>query len=307
MDMLSGRYQWVIKVCIVLCFAPFVSPVIGLLGGIILSLSGVRGVNTKLYTSWVLKASVVLIGFGTNLTMVLKASQSGFVITAVSVVSIMILGIILGKLVGLERKTTVLISAGTAICGGSAIAALSPVLKSEEYQSSFALIVVFVLNSVSLFIFPYLGWYFGMSQEVFGKWVAIAIHDTSSVVGAGAQYGDIALHTATTVKLIRALWIIPLSFVVTMFNGNRRGSVAGFPWFILLFVLAIVVSNMFPVYKESYNHLSWLGNRGMVLALFLIGNSINISDIRRSGIRPFVVGVVLWVLTSVVSFVVLNS
>jgi uncharacterized integral membrane protein (TIGR00698 family) len=307
MDMLSGRFQWVIKVCIVLCFAPFVSPVIGLLVGIILSLSGVRGVNTKLYTSWVLKASVVLIGFGTNLTVVLKASQSGFVITAVSVVSIMILGIILGKLVGLERKTTVLISAGTAICGGSAIAALSPVLKSEEYQSSFALIVVFVLNAVSLFIFPYLGCYFGMSQEVFGKWVAIAIHDTSSVVGAGAQYGDIALHTATTVKLIRALWIIPLSFVVTMFKGNRRGSVAGFPWFILLFVLAIVVSNMFPVYKESYNHLSRLGNRGMVLALFLIGNSINISDIRRSGIRPFVVGVVLWVLTSVVSFVVLNS
>lgn len=290
-----------------LCFMPFVSPAIALFAGIVLSLSGINNLKLRLYTSFVLKMSVVLIGFGTNLNLVLNASKSGFLITMVSVMSIMVAGILLGKFLRLERNTTVLISAGTAICGGSAIAALSPVIESEEHQSSFALMVVFVLNAISLFIFPYLGWYFGLSQDIFGKWVAIAIHDTSSVVGAAAQYGDVALQTATTVKLIRALWIVPLLFVIALFKGKRDGFISGFPWFIILFVFAILLSSLLPVYKDSFNHLNWLGCRGMVISLFLIGNSITISDIKRSGLRAFVVGIVLWVLTSVVSFIVLNS
>ena len=284
---------------IFLCFLPFMSPAIALLAGLTLSLLGIRHTTIHRITSPVLQLSIVLMGFGMSLSEVITASKTGFVATAISVVSVMILGILLGKLFRVEKNITLLIATGTAICGGSAIAAVAPILNSKSYQNSFALIVVFVLNAVALFIFPFVGRELGLSQELFGNWAAIAIHDTSSVVGAGAEYGEKALQVATTVKLIRALWIIPLSLVFAFLQKKDGGRSVKFPWFILFFLFAILFANFFPELHASYDHFSWLGKRGMVIALFLIGSNITLGEIKQSGPRSFALGITLWVLTAV--------
>lgn len=156
-----------------------------------------------------------------------------------------------------------------------------------------------MLNAVALFLFPFVGNKLGLSQETFGNWAAIAIHDTSSVVGAGAIYGDKALQVATTVKLIRALWIIPLSLVIVFMNKGSEKKSIKFPWFILFFLLAIVFANIFPDFQESYTHFNWLGKRGMVIALFLIGSNITVSDIKKSGPKSFALGIILWAVIAV--------
>lgn len=234
-----------------------------------------------------------------SLNAVISSSKTGFLETVVSVTTVMLLGILLGKLFKVEKNIALLIATGTAICGGSAIAAVAPILNSKNYQNSFALIVVFVLNAVALFLFPFIGHKLGLSQETFGNWAAIAIHDTSSVVGAGAIYGEKALQVATTVKLIRALWIIPLSLIIAFMNKNDEKKSIIFPWFILLFVLAIVFANIFPGFQASYAHFSWLGKRGMVIALFLIGSNITVSEIKKSGPRSFALGIILWAVIAV--------
>lgn len=291
---------------IVLCLMPFISPAIALAIGIVLSLMGIRHESIGKYTSLSLQASIVLMGFGMNLLQVIDASKSGFFLTAVSVIFVMSAGLLLAKMLKVNSKIGVLISAGTAICGGSAIAAVSPVIKAENYQISFSLIVVFVLNAIALVIFPVIGHSLGLSQEVFGNWAAIAIHDTSSVVGAGATYGDEALQIATTVKLIRALWIIPLSIAIAFLQKDKSAGKIKFPWFIGLFVLSILIAYLFPSAAETYSHLSWLGRRGMVIALFLIGSNISLAEARNAGARSFVMGVILWVLIGVVSLVALE-
>ncbi|MDD2313781.1 MAG: putative sulfate exporter family transporter [Proteiniphilum sp.] len=275
------------------------SPAIALFAGLLFSLLGIRHASFHRYTSPVLQLSIVLMGFGMSLSEVIIASRTGFVATAISVVSVMIMGILLGKLFKVEKKIALLIATGTAICGGSAIAAVAPILQSKSYQSSFALIVVFVLNAVALFLFPFVGRKLGLSQELFGNWAAIAIHDTSSVVGAGAEYGDKALQVATTVKLIRALWIIPLSLVIAFFQKNEQRNSIKFPWFILFFLFAILFANFFPELHSSFDHFSWLGKRGMVIALFLIGSNITLAEIKKSGPRSFALGITLWVATAV--------
>lgn len=284
---------------IFLCFLPFMSPAIALFAGLLFSLLGIRHASFHRYTSPVLQLSIVLMGFGMSLSEVIIASRTGFVATAISVVSVMIMGILLGKLFKVEKKIALLIATGTAICGGSAIAAVAPILQSKSYQSSFALIVVFVLNAVALFLFPFVGRKLELSQELFGNWAAIAIHDTSSVVGAGAEYGDKALQVATTVKLIRALWIIPLSLVIAFFQKNEQRNSIKFPWFILFFLFAILFANFFPELHSSFDHFSWLGKRGMVIALFLIGSNITLAEIKKSGPRSFALGITLWVATAV--------
>lgn len=286
-------------VLIFLCFLPFMSPAIALFAGLLFSLLGIRHASFHRYTSPVLQLSIVLMGFGMSLSEVIIASRTGFVATAISVVSVMIMGILLGKLFKVEKKIALLIATGTAICGGSAIAAVAPILQSKSYQSSFALIVVFVLNAVALFLFPFVGRKLGLSQELFGNWAAIAIHDTSSVMGAGAEYGDKALQVATTVKLIRALWIIPLSLVIAFFQKNEQRNSIKFPWFILFFLFAILFANFFPELHSSFDHFSWLGKRGMVIALFLIGSNITLAEIKKSGPRSFALGITLWVATAV--------
>ncbi len=292
-------YNGLYSLIICCCFLPFMSPAIALLIGLVLSLIGIKHENIHKYTSKILQASIVLMGFGMSLSAVISSSKKGFLETVVSVTTVMLLGILLGKLFKVEKNIALLIATGTAICGGSAIAAVAPILNSKNYQNSFALIVVFVLNAVALFLFPFIGHKLGLSQETFGNWAAIAIHDTSSVVGAGATYGEKALQVATTVKLIRALWIIPLSLLIAFMNKTGEKKSIKFPWFILLFVLAIVFSNIFPGLQVSYAHLSWLGKRGMVIALFLIGSNITVSEIRKSGPRSFALGIILWAVIAV--------
>ena len=286
-------------IVIFLCFFPFMSPAIALLVGILFSLFNIRHIKLHDYTSKVLQLSIILMGFGMNLNEVITASKTGFVTTTFSVMSVMIVGVLLGKLFKVEGNISLLIATGTAICGGSAIAAVAPIIRSKSYQNSFALVVVFVLNAVALFLFPFIGRKAGLSQELFGNWAAIAIHETSSVVGAGAEYGVEALQIATTVKLIRALWIIPLSLVIAFLQKNKSRKAIKFPWFILFFLLAIVFAYYFQGLQSSYNYLSWLGKKGMVVALFLIGSNITISEIKRSGFRSFALGITLWILISI--------
>lgn len=302
----QNTFKWVYTALAGACFLPFVSPAMALATGIIVSLMGFSPRNAHQYTSVILQTSIVLMGFGMSLDEVIAASRNGFIETFVSVILVMALGLLLGRLLKVEKNITLLIAAGTAICGGSAIAAVSPILKSKDYQNSFALIVVFVLNAIALLVFPFIGHQLNLSQEVFGNWAAIAIHDTSSVVGAGAEYGEQALQIATTVKLIRALWIIPLSIVIALLNKSHSKRKVAVPWFIVLFVGAIVLAWLFPDYTESYGHLNWLGKRGMVLALLLIGSNISISQIKQSGPKSFVLGLTLWIITGVVSLIALS-
>ncbi len=305
MEKIKQNANWLYKILLLALFLPFVSPAIALTIGIFLSLLGLKPQSIHKHTSTILQASIVLLGFGMNLNDVITASKSGFIETLISVSLVMTLGIFLGKLLKVEKNIALLIATGTAICGGSAIAAVSPILESKDYENSFALVVVFVLNAIALLLFPFVGHRLGLSQEVFGNWAAIAIHDTSSVVGAGAEYGEKALQVATTVKLIRALWIVPLSIVVAVLNKGREKRSIKFPWFILLFVLAILFANLFPGFNASYAHFSWLGRRGMVVALFLIGSNITIKQIRQSGIKSFALGIALWAITAVSSLIIL--
>lgn len=293
-----ANFNWLYFLIICFCFLPFASPAIALLIGIVFSLIGIKHESIHKHTSRILQLSIVLLGFGMSLSDVLAASKGGFLETMVSVTVVMICGILLGKLLKVEKNISLLIASGTAICGGSAIAAVAPIINSKSYQNSFALIVVFVLNAIALFLFPMIGHALGLSQETFGNWAAIAIHDTSSVVGAGASYGEKALQVATTVKLIRALWIIPLSLIIALLNKNDEKKPITFPWFILFFIFAIVFANIFPNFQTSYAHFAWLGKRGMLVALFLIGSNISVTQIKQSGARSFVLGIALWLIIS---------
>lgn len=300
------KINWLYKLLLFACLLPFVSPAIALSAGILFSLLGFKPQNFHKHTSQILQISIVLLGFGMNLNDVITASKSGFFQTFLSVTLVMVLGILLGKLFKVEKNIALLIASGTAICGGSAIAAVAPILGSKNYQNSFALIVVFVLNAVALLLFPFIGHQLGLSQETFGNWAAIAIHDTSSVVGAGAIYGEKALQIATTVKLIRALWIIPLSIVVSVVNKEQKQKSVTIPWFILFFVVAILFANSFPELEESFVHFTWLGKRGMVVALLLIGSNITIKQVKQSGVKSFALGISLWVITAAVSLFLLK-
>ncbi len=290
-----------------LCFMPFISPAIALTLGILLSILGVKQADFSKYTSFSLQASIVLMGFGMNLEQVISTSKTGFIDTAISVVVVMSCGLLLGKFLKVDSKISLLISAGTAICGGSAIAAIAPVTHAKNSQISFALMVVFILNAIALIIFPLIGHYFNLSQETFGYWAAIAIHDTSSVVGAGATYGVKALEIATTVKLIRALWIIPLSIVVAVLQRDKSVGKVKFPWFIGLFVISILITYLLPAWDTTYTHLNWLGKRGMIVALFLIGSNISIAEAKEAGFRSFMLGIILWLLIGLGSFIMLTS
>ncbi len=291
---------------IALCLMPFITPGIALALGLFLSLLGIKHENISKYTSFSLQASIVLMGFGMNLNQVISTSKNGLIDTAISVIVVMVMGFILAKLLRVDSKIGTLISAGTAICGGSAIAAVSPVINAKNYQISFSLVVIFILNAVALLIFPPIGHYFNLSQETFGYWAAIAIHDTSSVVGAGATYGKEALEVATTVKLIRALWIIPLSIVLAFVQKDKTGGKIKIPWFIGLFIIAIVLAYYLPQYQQTFVHFNWLGSKGMVIALFLIGSNISIKEAKKAGVRSFILGILLWIIIGVGSFYLLK-
>ncbi len=305
--LLQKHLNFIYGVVLFLTFLPFMNASIALLAGLLFSMLGLRNGNVQPYISPILQISIVLMGFGMDLEKVLVVSKDGFVDTLFSVVFVMGMGYFLTKLLKIDSKVGTLISVGTAICGGSAIAAVSPVLKAENHQISFSLLVVFVLNAVALLIFPSIGHYFNMSQHAFGQWAAIAIHDTSSVVGASAIYGKEALEVATTVKLVRTLWIIPLALFIAKYQGDNTTGKLKIPWFILYFVLAVLVAYLLPNAKESFAHLSWMGKHAMIFSLFLIGSGISFKNIKKVGLKSFILGIILWILIGVASFVYLQN
>ncbi len=257
----------------------------------------------KKTSKYLLQVAVVCLGFNMNLQESLKSGSEGMLFTVVSVVGVMCLGVLLGYWLHINRKTSYLISSGTAICGGSAIAAVGPVLKADENEMAVSLGVIFILNSIALFIFPPLGHLLDMTQEQFGTWAAIAIHDTSSVVGAGEIYGETAMKTATLIKLTRALWIIPLA-IVTMFIFRDKKSKISIPWFIFIFVLAMLVNTYVALPQLFVDIMVWIARRGMVVTLFCIGASLSIASIKQVGVKPLLQAVALWIVISVSSLIV---
>lgn len=247
-----------------------------------------------------LQYSVVGLGFGMNLHASLASGGEGMAFTIISVAGTMIVGMLIGvKMLHLNRDTAYLVSSGTAICGGSAIAAVGPVIKARESDMSVALATIFVLNAVALFVFPVLGQWLGMSQQEFGMWAAIAIHDTSSVVGAGATYGEEALQVATTIKLTRALWIIPLA-LATSFIFKREGRRISIPWFILWFVVAIMLNTyLFASVPMIGQAISSLARKGLIITMFFIGASLSVDVLKSVGLKPLLQGILLWIVISV--------
>ena len=305
---------WVLLV--VMCFPfhlllgkdkPVIEPPIALFTGLIFAF--IFGIpcpkfNKKL-SKYLLQASVVGLGFGMNLVESLKSGADGMVFTVVSVVGVMVAGVLLGRYMRIDSKTSYLISSGTAICGGSAIAAVGGVLKAKENEMAVSLGVIFILNAIALFIFPPLGHLFGLSQEQFGTWAAIAIHDTSSVVGAGDAYGPRACELATLIKCTRALWIIPLAFFTIWYFRNQKGGEGkgkvSIPWFILLFVLAMVINTYTPesamsVMGPIYHGCVAIAKQALVVVLFAIGASLSLKVIRQVGIKPMIQALTLWML-----------
>ena len=256
--------------------------------------------QTRKAIGWLLKLSVVGLGFGMSVHQAIEASQDGFLLTLVSIALTLGLGAALAVQMGINRKAGQLIASGTAICGGSAIAAVAPVIRARHSDISVALGVVFILNSLALFIFPVVGHWLLMTQEQFGLWAAIAIHDTSSVVGASASYGQEALAIATTVKLGRALWIIPLSLLLAVMSGGNIRHIS-IPWFIGLFVLAMLVNSFVPSVQSYSGDIVNLARRGLVLTLFLIGSTMTRELLQSVGFKPMLYGVSLWVLVAISS------
>ena len=256
----------------------------------------------KKVSKYLLQYSVVGLGFGMNLQASLQSGKEGMTFTVVSVVGTMLIGWWIGrKLLKVDRDTSYLISSGTAICGGSAIAAVGPVLKAKDTEMSVALGTIFILNAIALFIFPVIGHALDMDQQQFGTWAAIAIHDTSSVVGAGAAYGEEALQVATTIKLTRALWIIPLAFA-TSFIFKSKGQKISIPWFIFFFVLAMVFNTYVLSLSETGaaigSAINGFARKSLTITLFFIGASLSRDVLKAVGIKPLVQGVLLWIVIS---------
>ena len=292
----------------VFCLSPLITPPIALLVGLIIAQfigHPYLHLNHKA-THILLQVSVVGLGFGMNVNNAMKAGKEGILFTVFSIIGTLIIGFFLGKFLKIEKKTSYLISNGTAICGGSAIAAISPIIKADEKQISVALATIFILNSIALVVFPYIGHSLDLSQSQFGLWCAIAIHDTSSVVGAASKYGQESLEIATTVKLARALWIIPIAFISTVIFKNKGGKVK-VPYFIGLFVLAMILNTYVPFVQNLSPYLTGIAKAGLTLTLFLIGCGLNRKLLQSVGFKPLIQGIVLWTIISVASLLVIKS
>ena len=299
----------VMTVCLLLgyvpgmsAFASWVTPPVALFLGLVFALlcgQAYPKFNKKV-SKKLLQYSVVGLGFGMNLHASLASGKEGMMFTIISVVGTMVIGIFIGrKLLKMNRDTSYLISSGTAICGGSAIAAVGPVIKAKDSDMSVALATIFILNAIALFIFPVFGQWLGLSQQEFGTWAAIAIHDTSSVVGAGAAYGEEALQVATTIKLTRALWIIPLA-LATSFIFKGDGKKVSIPWFILWFIVAILLNTyVLDAVPEVGKAIAGLARKGLIITMFFIGASLSTDVLKSVGVKPLMQGVLLWLVISV--------
>ncbi|MNK38685.1 hypothetical protein D3C87_572810 [compost metagenome] len=280
---------------LILCLTPVVSAPLALLLGIIVAQwigHPFLAVNHKA-TQILLQLSVVGLGFGMHIDSAIQTGKDGFLLTVISIIGTLSLGYILGRLLKLEKLTAYLITVGTAICGGSAIAAVSPTVKANEKQISVALGTIFVLNALALFVFPVIGRALDLSQTQFGLWCAVAIQDTSSVVGAASKYGTEALQVATTVKLTRALWIIPISLLSAL-AFNTKGTRIKIPYFIGLFILAIILNSYSPFFQEIGTYVVHISKVGLTLTLFLIGASLSRDLLLSVGYKAILQGLVLW-------------
>jgi uncharacterized integral membrane protein (TIGR00698 family) len=290
---------------IIVSASGLIGPPTALAAGLIYGLSGENpfyGEGRGL-SKFLLQAAVVCLGFGMNLKEVLHAGASGFMYTAISIAFVLSAGVLLGKMLQVGRTQSQLISFGTAICGGSAIAAMGPILDANEEEMAVSLGTVFVLNSVALLLFPLIGHLMHFTQTQFGLWAALAIHDTSSVVGAGAKYGPTALVVGTTVKLARALWIVPLAIATAMLKKSHAK--ISWPWFILYFCFAAVLATYVPHYVPQsatvFFGLYRLGRAALTVVLFLIGAGITRNTLKEVGARPLIQGVALWVVVASLS------
>lgn len=289
------------------CLTPFVSSPIALVIGFLLASFSL--VPTELpiasFTKKLLSYSIIGLGFGIHFDQALAVTSDGIGLIIATILGTLVIGMMIAKAINLERTTAYLIASGTAICGGSAIAAVAPAIKAKDEQIGLALATVFVLNSLALFIFPVIGHAIGLDQHTFGTWAAIAIHDTSSVVGAASAYGEEALTTATTLKLARALWIIPVALVSAVIfsrgNGEEGKSKLVIPYFIFWYCAAIAFSDFFPQFEVVYQGIFAIAKQALVVCLFLIGCSISVSKLKSAGAKPLLFGVTLWVLISITS------
>jgi uncharacterized integral membrane protein (TIGR00698 family) len=290
---------------VIVAASGLIGPPFALAAGLVFGLTTVHHfhVESRQLSKFLLQAAVVCLGFGMNLQEVVHAGRSGFLYTAISITFALSLGVLLGKMLQVGKTQSLLISVGTAICGGSAIAAMGPVVQASEEEMAVSLGTVFVLNSVALLLFPFIGLRLHLSQTQFGLWAALAIHDTSSVVGAGAKYGATALAVGTTVKLARALWIVPLTVATAMLKRSKTR--IQWPWFILYFCFAAVLASYVPHFIPQsvglFAALNRLGRSGLTVVLFLIGTGITRNTLREVGLRPLVQGVTLWLVVASLS------
>jgi uncharacterized integral membrane protein (TIGR00698 family) len=291
----------------VFCATGLVSPPLALALGLVYGFSFVHPFQSesRTVTKFLLQASVVALGFGMNLDQVLRAGRSGFVYTALSIAFAMTIGLLAGRYLGVNKTASTLITVGTAICGGSAIAAVAPIIHADQEETAVSLGTIFILNSIALLIFPPLGWMLHLSQQQFGLWAALAIHDTSSVVGAAARYGGEALVVGTTVKLTRALWIVPVSISAALVK--RSNTRIQWPWFIGLFCLAAVLSTYVTRFAVFWHAMSTVGKLGLTATLYLIGTGISRATVRQVGVRPMLQGVLLWIVVATASLWLISA
>ncbi len=300
--------QIIFIIVLAVCFANWMSAPLALLAGIIIAFTighpfiHLHHIAPKI----LLQIAVVGLGFGMNFYSAMEAGKQGVIITFCSVSAVMLIGLAIGIFFGLNRNIRVLISAGTAICGGSAIAAISPAIKAKEEEISVSLATVFILNAVGLLLFPVIGHWLEMDEHTFGFWTAIAIHDTSSVAGAGQTYGPEALQTALTVKIIRTLWLVPLIFVITL-SRKKTSKKMTIPWFIFGFVAAMMINTYVPVVSQLTFMLSVFAKKLLIITLFLIGASLSRKNLKQVGFRPLLFGIILWILIAVVSLFVVRA
>ena len=292
---------------LILSASGLLSPPVALAAGLLfgLTLSHPYPAQAKRMSRFLLQASVVGLGFGMNLHEVIHAGRSGIVYAALSITITMLLGLALGRAAHVEKVAAFLISAGTAICGGSAIAAVGPIAQASDEQMAVSLGAVFILNSVALLTFPTIGWALHLSETQFGLWSALAIHDTSSVVGATAKYGSVALAVGTTVKLARALWIVPLALLTAL--AKRSNARVQWPWFILFFCLAALATTYWPSFGSVYALLNHLGRLGLMATLYLIGTGLSRKTIRQVGVRPLILALTLWIVVALTSLQLIRT
>jgi uncharacterized integral membrane protein (TIGR00698 family) len=292
---------------LILTASGLISPPLALVVGIVYGFSFVHPyhLESRNLSRLFLQLAVVALGFGMNLRQVLHAGKSGFVYTAISITGVLLLGWLLGRLLSVSKKASFLITVGTAICGGSAIAAIAPITHPDDEEMAMSLGTVFVLNAVALLVFPLVGFALHLTQSQFGLWAALAIHDTSSVVGAAARYGTQSLQIATTVKLTRALWIVPVAMLTAYFTKSKAK--IQLPWFILFFCLAAVAFTYLPAGAAFYPLLSKLGRTGLTVVLFLIGTGLSKETVKRVGVRPFIQGISLWAVIAVLSLLAIRA